>query len=567
MSFSVLSAMDISPEVKHNNANHLNEGLKALFTTLKQARDQNNVRRFKDIMAEAHPCDLEPLWPQLIKLTVYSLPVNTQNPTTNNRFSLLMQDYCEENESLLHQTARKGALTLVKKQITPTTINSTNLSGETPLFAAIRDEQPEVARLLLEQGADASIPVTIGLVPLHMATTPELVDMLLKHAPGTLNTQDAYGQTPLFTALTYKKAAVAHALIDKGANVNCTNVHGQVILHGICNKDFFSAKESALLCKKILEAGAIINWQANDGRTPLHVATENKLPTLTYLLLKHGADPTLKDRWNDTPTNHIQNAWECSPQEFITLFEQPNFNELMSAKMKAKAAKSFEFHVPEPRKQQHKTKKNKKKKNTLTFAQTQEKKEAQKKLVLETKKTESKTTEAIEPIKEVPPKLQLDFAERVTNWWNTTWLEKKEAQAKASNCYNYWNFLRKRLYHRIPKETIAKIVMHGDLEPRQNKTFKDQIDTQYTIEGEMQFKYLDNPWAPGRQRQPGFYHVTCGLHNSIYHIGFKPIQQRGLQLSDFIPEQQIPLTWENKETALYSICFDPQDCVSHVLYL
>jgi hypothetical protein len=346
-----------------------------------------------------------------------------------------------------------------------------------------------------------------------------------------------------------------------------TNIHGEVILHGVCCKDFFSPKQSVDLCKKILEAGATVNWQANDGRTPLHVATENKLPEHTYLLLKHGADPLLKDRWSDTPTILIQKAWECSPQEFIILFEQPNFKERMNAKMRAKAAKSYEITLPKQQRNNLRPKRTKKNKNQPTFAQTQEKKAATKKLQLEAAKAVEPTAIPVEPTIETPQEPPLDFAQRVRNWWDAAWLEKKEVEAKALNCYSYWNFLRKRLYHRIPEETIAQILKNGDPEPRQNKTYKDQMDTQHTIEGEMQFKYLDNPWSPGRQRQPGFYHVTRDTNNIIYHIGFRPINCRGFKLSDFIPEEQIPLTWQNTETARYTAVFDEQEGVSHVLYL
>ena len=102
MSVSGLSGMDIAPSLPAKTPVKLttsNEGLAGLYGLLKQARDQNSITRFQKIMAEAHHSDLASLWPQLIKLTVYSLPVDTQYPGTNNKFSLALQDYCEEHES------------------------------------------------------------------------------------------------------------------------------------------------------------------------------------------------------------------------------------------------------------------------------------------------------------------------------------------------------------------------------------------------------------------------------------------------------------------------------------
>ena len=74
----------------------------------------------------------------------------------------------------------------------------------TPLHWAGRlNHEPEVIRVLLDNGADIEASDNVGMRPLHLAAennqSPQVISMLLtQHA--NIAAQDAFGQTPLVLA-------------------------------------------------------------------------------------------------------------------------------------------------------------------------------------------------------------------------------------------------------------------------------------------------------------------------------------------------------------------------------
>lgn len=51
----------------------------------------------------------------------------------------------------------------------------------------------------------------------------------------------------------------------------------------------------------LLEHRAAINAQRKNGATPLHVASHCGHVDVVRLLLEHGADPNVRDKYGDTP--------------------------------------------------------------------------------------------------------------------------------------------------------------------------------------------------------------------------------------------------------------------------
>lgn len=72
-------------------------------------------------------------------------------------------------------------------------------------------------------------------------------------------------------------------LINSGANVNCTDKHGQTLLHEV------SSKWHVDVAKFLIDLGADVNQADNYGRTPLHVAAADNYPEMIYLLIDSGA--------------------------------------------------------------------------------------------------------------------------------------------------------------------------------------------------------------------------------------------------------------------------------------
>ncbi len=540
-----------------------------ILKSLHNAHTRNDETTFKNILFSKSPEELKPILPQLQGITSFRTPEDKSKPESNSAFNKIVYTYAEEKN--IHKQAqdaiRHQDLIKVTNLVTDENINLQNLIGQTPLHFTIRCNQLAIARMLLaKKKADVCLSDYAGITPLHLAQCTEMVELLLQHqAP--LNQQDISGQTPLFEAILNQRADVADLLIAKGADVNLASMHGVTPLHMVTN--VFNDEIAAALGEKLLAAGANVNALNNNQTTPLLLAATWRLPKLVGLLLTHGADATYTDTSNISAASIIQDEWNLSPNQFLELYKNPkNFEAYIKKQNRDRAQKSFEISVPKRETKLKKDKKKKANKNTQTFEQRKQK------AALVAHKIAT-TKDALKPTKQVLPTAEqpvttntpaLVLAERVTKWKNAQWLKEEKQKAKIAGVYQYWQFKRKRLYHQLPEKTLNTLLKCGKPEPRPNKTYEGQMDTQYTLEGEMQFEYLTNPWNPGKQRQPGYYHITRGIDDKIYHVGFKPIQERGLRLSDFMAQGQIPVEWADAETSSYSAVYDPREGVRHVLY-
>ena len=102
----------------------------------------------------------------------------------------------------------------------------------------------------------------------------------------------------------------ATQLLNQGADINGTNVHGQTPLHLACQGCLRFADEfrhccgarALILAKLLCDLGADVNFADNFGRTPLSVACHKNHPVvLLRLLLHHGADVNRVDSLGATP--------------------------------------------------------------------------------------------------------------------------------------------------------------------------------------------------------------------------------------------------------------------------
>jgi ankyrin repeat protein len=129
----------------------------------------------------------------------------------------------------------------------------------TPLWLACRQSHTEVARRLLKAGANASAKASDGMSLLEAATIgckEELVRTLLNHGVGDVNSTSG---SPLRNAVKTESQGTVEALLTHGA---------------------------------------IVNPKGEDGvaYTPLHAACELGDEYIVGLLMKHGADPSIKDK-------------------------------------------------------------------------------------------------------------------------------------------------------------------------------------------------------------------------------------------------------------------------------
>ncbi len=258
-------------------------------------------------------------------------------------------------ETALMMTARTGRVDAVKALLDHgANINSKeHLRGTTALMWAADEGQAAVVRLLLDHRAEINAKSTVlepikrsglgfarqgpngkqlrdsigGLTALHFAARQGAVDVarMLVDAGADLRQTSADGSAPLLLAIENGHYDVAIYLVERGADPNQANPKGWSPLYmAVANRDAFTttvpprASEGALdFIKLLLDRRADPNhriklrtemhqgnqalWLEEDGATPLLRAAFFGDLTVVKLLLEHGADPSITTFDHTTP--------------------------------------------------------------------------------------------------------------------------------------------------------------------------------------------------------------------------------------------------------------------------
>jgi ankyrin repeat protein len=155
-------------------------------------------------------------------------------------------------------------------------VNSTDGQGSSPLHIAIRRRHVEIARLLIEHGADVnattrkgSTPLALALGGIDPANDPlEFVSVLLANG-ADINIQGSQGRTPLEVAMVrYKSVELLKMLIRYGADVNAGVERDGGPGWLLCCA---AQKGIPEIVSLLLESGAKVDVLIR-GRTPLHCA-------------------------------------------------------------------------------------------------------------------------------------------------------------------------------------------------------------------------------------------------------------------------------------------------------
>src|SRR6266404_566987 len=125
----------------------------------------------------------------------------------------------------LHLASMQGHLEIVKSLVCRRSagITNTNEDGETPLDVASRFGRLEIARFLVEQGADSMTKDKDGQTLLHSASRhgdTGFVEALLKTGMD-VDVRSTDKETPLVIASAHGKLDVARFLLERGADIDC----------------------------------------------------------------------------------------------------------------------------------------------------------------------------------------------------------------------------------------------------------------------------------------------------------------------------------------------------------
>jgi ankyrin repeat protein len=164
--------------------------------------------------------------------------------------------------------------------------NNSNYTRQTPLILACLTEQPEIAILLLEKGADPTAVDSDRTTPLHAACArglTEVVQMLLDRGadPSALRTD---GVSPLHLAIRMNLPDIVRLLLEHGSDPNASpEPYVRNFQRGANKRNYAKAIQS-----------------------PLRLAINRKHWDLAILLLKKGAAPPKTFDVRDAPPELIE---------------------------------------------------------------------------------------------------------------------------------------------------------------------------------------------------------------------------------------------------------------------
>ena len=182
-----------------------------------------------------------------------------------------------------------------------TDVNKSDSDGDTALHGAAREGHIEVARALLQAGANARKINEEGRTPLHLASGEghiEIVRALLEAGAGADVRKGQGCHNPICYACVMKHFEVFRALVEAGGDVNKLDSRGWTALH---RASFYGLTEGVrYLC---VERGADVNKSSTggDGDTPLTLASFMGKVEAVRVLLEAGADMNKRNSEGRTP--------------------------------------------------------------------------------------------------------------------------------------------------------------------------------------------------------------------------------------------------------------------------
>jgi len=201
------------------------------------------------------------------------------------------------NVAALGEAARKGNIEEVHRLLDKgTTTRTRDSNGHSILHIALLNGHADIARLLIEYGADIHTDTYDGYAPLHFAAAfcPASVPLLLEKGANANAQGNLFTPSPLEFAILIGNAEGVAALIEGGANVNMPTPHKKTALHKAV------AVNRASIVKVLLDHGADIDYADTDGTTALHIAATRDIDILA-LLLERGANTRVIDVGGRTP--------------------------------------------------------------------------------------------------------------------------------------------------------------------------------------------------------------------------------------------------------------------------
>ncbi len=257
--------------------------------------------------------------------------INSDKPNLNLVSDLIVlganvnwQDENNNGWTPLHMAAWNGRVEIARMLIDAgANVNVQNEWSNTPLHWAASRGQVKIVRMLIDAGARKDIQNNKGQIPFDLARTPELKKLLKPNLSESFDSYDTYELMIIppnrkaemimdEIKKSYPKLNLVNDLIVLGVNVDWQNEDDQnrTLLH-------YAVKYKELeIARMLIGAGADVNVQDNRGMTPLHWAASNGQEELARMLIEASADVNGQDEIGQTPLHW---AAEFTNVEFVRM--------------------------------------------------------------------------------------------------------------------------------------------------------------------------------------------------------------------------------------------------------
>ena len=215
----------------------------------------------------------------------------------------------------------------------------------TPLWLAALNRSPEMIELLIQFGADATAALPHGETPLMVAGRtgdPESIRILIAEGADPNASESLHGETGLMWASAENHPEAIRALVAGGAEIDkhsraldlapmdwkmpSMTLLSALPVGGWTAAMYAARQNSAEAMATLIELGANLDEQDEDGTTALSLAIMNWHYDLAAVLLEAGADPNVADR---TGMNALYVAVDMvSRRSDIGRPPRPRFDEL-----------------------------------------------------------------------------------------------------------------------------------------------------------------------------------------------------------------------------------------------
>jgi ankyrin repeat protein len=165
-------------------------------------------------------------------------------------------------------------------------VGAPQIDEVTALHWAAYNDDEEIARQLVERGAQTSMLNGYGVSPLYLAClngNEDLVRLLLNSGANP-NTSTYAGETALMTAARTGNVGVIEALVEAGVELEPKELYGTSAMM------WAAAQGHVKVVQKLLEAGADFRAYLMSGYTAFHFAVRAGETEVVRLLLEAGVD-------------------------------------------------------------------------------------------------------------------------------------------------------------------------------------------------------------------------------------------------------------------------------------